>query len=301
MAEQLLNKLSNFEIAPPVQSWENISGILDREYDPSEIRLANRLSKVELAPPEMSWESIYTSLYSTSPAKSNPGRIISIPFIRVATAAVFLGIISITAFYLLNRNLPTSVQEQASVFPISPPQNSLTESDIPETNPHSTESPLSSSASTIPNQSGIRHIKSEPAVQYAEVIHPEESFPVQYSTIDEETLRVSPSKQITVDAPPIRDDKGNIIMDLKLVSTANQQYVIVTSPNGEQTRISRKFAAMLSYLNEEAVPINFSIDGLEWKFRFQAWRDKLLEQASFIPTAANYLDIFELKNLIDEN
>jgi hypothetical protein len=42
-------------------------------------------------------------------------------------------------------------------------------------------------------------------------------------------------------------------------------------------------------------------EGSLWKWLFDEWRKKLLYQDSFIPTATNFLDIMEMKEILHEN
>jgi hypothetical protein len=112
---------------------------------------------------------------------------------------------------------------------------------------------------------------------------------------------VNAMTSISVTAPPIYDGNGNIIMDESLVSAPDDNYIIVTSPNGEQTKISRKFLKMLTVLNGGTTNYYMNSESFQWKMRFEEWRSKLLQQASYIPTANNFLDIMDLKEMLQEN
>ncbi len=111
---------------------------------------------------------------------------------------------------------------------------------------------------------------------------------------------VSASQRISIAAPPIRDASGKIIMDINVISSPHDPYIKVTSPNGNQTKISNKFLHCLSYLNGDFSSTEINYEGRQWKTRFQEWRDKLLNEAAFIPAANNFFDIFELKEMIQE-
>lgn len=295
MNEQLRYKIEQAEITPPAENWAFISDRLHREYDVAESRLAVKLQHAQLTPPDNCWVAIRAALH-----QKKSTRLISLPALRMLAAAAVLVLVSVSAFYFFNANLPQSFPEQNAAVPAIP---------FPDVSEQLNSDPEDlSSIPTTGGTSNTNHTQSRsgtpkeaPQVLYAAQQIAEDNFVRPYTRIDRQKLLVNTAKTITVDAPPIRDERGNIILDLDLVSTENNQYVIVTSPGGEQTRISRKFAPVLTYLNEEAVPLSLSIDALEWKFRFQEWRNRLLAQASFIPTAANFLDIFELKNLIDEH
>jgi hypothetical protein len=95
-------------------------------------------------------------------------------------------------------------------------------------------------------------------------------------------------------------------MNMDLLTTAASNYISVTGPNGEQTRISTKFANYLMYLNKDGGDNEEYIDYLIrnsnfWKTRFEQWRNKILQQASFIPSSTNFFDIIELKELLKDN
>ena len=116
--------------------------------------------------------------------------------------------------------------------------------------------------------------------------------------------RVASAEKIFIPTQPIRDQQGRIIMDEKLISAPDVNYVTVTSPNGEQTKISKKFLHALSYMNAGSDDETFGIALQEselWKWLFDQWRQKLLTQPSFIPSTTNFLDIMELKEILHEN
>ena len=108
---------------------------------------------------------------------------------------------------------------------------------------------------------------------------------------------------IIISSAPIVDANGVIIRDLDVLTT-NSNYIMVTGPNGQQTRISAKFASVIRYLNSNTADTEEYLDKVikesdTWKKRFQEWRSKI-SQSSFIPSSANFLDIIEFKNLIEE-
>ncbi len=105
---------------------------------------------------------------------------------------------------------------------------------------------------------------------------------------------------VSIPARLIRDANGNVIMDLNLITTPDAPYITVTGPNGSQTRISSKFLGFLRYLNGDAQDDAANYDEIIWKEKFNSWREKLLNENSFIPAANNFFDIFEMKDIIQE-
>ncbi|MEJ7914218.1 MAG: hypothetical protein WKF70_13745, partial [Chitinophagaceae bacterium] len=115
------------------------------------------------------------------------------------------------------------------------------------------------------------------------------------------------ARQISIAAKPIRNERGDIIQDMNLVSIAGNKYITITGPNGQQTKISSKFLNLLLYLNRDSdiqvfegyFDKNF-LESLIWKSRFDDWRKKII-QTSFSPSSTNFMDILEFKDLINEN
>jgi hypothetical protein len=114
---------------------------------------------------------------------------------------------------------------------------------------------------------------------------------------------ISTMKSPAVSGPLLRDLNGKVILDRNLVASDNN-YIIVTGPNGEQTRISARFFHMLSSMNGDPEPTEYFDmmirENTLWKSRFREWRNQLMKQASFMPSGTNFLDILELKDIIQE-
>jgi hypothetical protein len=122
-----------------------------------------------------------------------------------------------------------------------------------------------------------------------------------YSSMDEVNVDFTKENTATVEAPLIRDANNQVILDKKLISP-DDCYITVTSPNGEQTRISSKFLHIISTINQNVEPQDeFDLMTREsslWKLRFSEWKEKFLNQASFVPTATSFTDILELRDLL---
>jgi hypothetical protein len=107
-------------------------------------------------------------------------------------------------------------------------------------------------------------------------------------------------------AKPIRNAKGEIIQNPRIINNPGSNYISITAPNGEQTKISSKFLHLLMFLNDandiDQVDGYFDknfLESLIWKSRFQEWRNEIIN-TSFGPSSTNFMDIFELKELITE-
>jgi hypothetical protein len=127
-----------------------------------------------------------------------------------------------------------------------------------------------------------------------------------YAGLDEDkAVEFTDANAPTVEAPLIRDANGQVILDKNLITSPDDCYITITSPNGEQTRISSKFLHIISTLNDDVEPQDYFDFMMQenslWKIRFSEWKEKFMTQASLIPTATSFTDILELKDLLMEN
>jgi hypothetical protein len=279
-------RLQVHEETPPASAWNNIAKRLDEEFTASDNILSSKLNDLSVPPPAIAWRNIAAALGEKKPAKIIP------LYRRIAVAVAVTGIVALGALYFLTAGNGDLVQPRQLATRQMP-------ADVPAT----------ATAPDVQNDTRSRKIAmaSTPRVKHVSysarsISNPpprEEAVP---EFTDEghaptvETESVVPD--VTVSAPPIKDERGNIIMDLKLISEPNQPYITVTSPSGNQTRLSNKFLNCLSYIND-----NSDIQdpkGAQCQSKFDRWREKLMTEAAFIPTATNFLDIFELKDILQD-
>lgn len=286
MPGNLQHKFLQFEIPPPGEVWEKIADQLDEEYEAGNVILSKKMQEYEITPPAFIFDNILASLAPEQISK-RPARIFTLPLKPIAVAAITIGLIATTIIYFLNSESSGTKNSTANIIPSIPGTNSGTS---PETDKKGSEPDIRSeieagslSGTSIKkttqsnSRRGVKHVSLNPVLA---------------------ANQISP---ISVTAPPIYDGDGNIIMDETLVSAPDDNYIIVTSPNGEQTKISRKFLKMLCVMNGGSDNNFMNAENFEWKLRFEEWRSKLLQQASYIPTANNFLDIMDLKELLQDN
>ena len=287
------NKILDFDIPPPPDVWNKIADQLDEEFKNSDIMLSQKLYDYEINPPSFIFENVLTGISSKQEIKPTAKAMV-FSVRRISFAAVTIGLLALTLLYLLNERTSsanrnaglTTMHVIPGVSAISPPNTdnikvTPNESDFLNT--------VVSPTAVVPNKkvdSYSRRARIDRTIKHAG-LNP--------------LLAVNTIPSISVSAPPIYDGNGNIIMDESLVSAPDENYIIVTSPNGEQTKISRKFLKMLTVLNGGTSTSYTNPESFQWKMRFEEWRSKLLQQASYIPTANNFLDIMDLKELLQEN
>ncbi|MGN6419355.1 MAG: hypothetical protein ACTHMC_17785, partial [Pseudobacter sp.] len=300
--------LQNLEVAPPEGSWNQLSARLDTEFNQAEQRVAQKLEASAMEPPAGLWSSIAESLpfpfepsaEEAVPARK-PARVISVPLWKVAVAAAVFIVLSYGGWYLFRT-----------------PSGSLTAGDQP---PVVATNPAQAQASTVPSGSAST-LNMPPSIAQQLPDRKSAPLPVNHrnstatTTTDNSNILTENEQQdlpstdpnlvraeevvkevVSVPAKAIRDASGKMVMDMNLITTPGNHYVTVTAPNGEQTRMSRKFLPVLTFLNTGADNGQFST-GLKQKI--QELKKQLLQQASFVPSATNFLDIMELKELLQD-
>jgi hypothetical protein len=306
MSSNVQQKLFNLEFTPPPGAWHAIADRLHEEFDASETALSQKLQDTAFMPPAASWEAIAAELPGEAPVAPPPAKVVRIPYrrVRMVAAAVVIGLVGLTAWYYLNyigpQNDPRVVQEQTMTPPV-------VDNEKPESN---NLPPVVAPADEEPREQ-LAQRNTEPGNRYGNrsVIRQVSYYPTQYdfqSDADNYLMvpEASPVPLTTettpeVEAPLIRDANGQIILDKKLITSPDNQYITITGPNGEQTRISVKFLDIISTLNADTDPqdyFNFMMyENYLWKIRFSEWRNKLMNQS------ANMMDILELKEILQEN
>lgn len=281
MDDRIQYKLFNLEITPPAEAWEGIESALNNERSTS---LLSRFQSYEVEPPAGVWLQISQTLSGLPEKETAPVRRIS--FRRMAAAAVVIGLIATGSYYFLFRDaeaVPNVLPVTASVLPPEPKAN---EEALP------TEQIVNSPARAVKRLSTI-----------SPVIHlSDESPALDIPKNDKEPVKLNTAtpiatNEIQVPAPPILDSEGKPLIDYQLLVSRDKNYISVTSPNGQQTRISSKFLPILTYLSGHS---NLSSESSKWTVKFAEWKKKLLEDPNFIPAAGNYLDLLELPEIFDE-
>jgi len=304
MSVNIQHKLLQCEMPPPPGTWENIARRLDKEFDRYDAKISENINAAVLEAPVQSWQNISAMLDE----RQEPAKIIPLfTRKRIAAAAIVIGLL-ITGGWFFRQTIftdnntvgATSIKE---AFPITGNKSSTDEV-------IKTDELSSSIAQIVP-----RRVRVKPSLPIAEQVamitsglfETEElmnfSEPRIISTQNFHVVDATDEAFVT--APLIRDADGKIIMDFSLITTGSGNYFTVTGPNGEQTRISSKFANFLAYLNNSSNEREEYLDFLfrrntSWKERFEEWRIKILQQASFAPSGFTFFDILELKDLIKD-
>jgi hypothetical protein len=297
MSGSLKNKLQQFEIAPPPAVWEKLSRQIDEEFVAADNRLAAKLEEASMPAPAGAWDKINAEL--TGNAFVGDQRVKVVPlYKRIAVAAIVTGILFLGGLYFLNINKPENNIVKTVPEKIIPPAASTEQPKKSDTG-NSTlmaanEKPVPKFTRAVNRPLPKPRIPAQNAIAAVDYT----PYPEQAPLYDLQT--VSALQPVSVSAPPLRDKKGNIILDASLISNPDDEYITVTGPNGKQTKISSKFLSCLGYINATLTSNEVDTRAIQCKTQFEEWRKKILAQPAFIPTANNFFDIFELKDLLQE-
>jgi hypothetical protein len=307
MSVNIQHKLQEYEMTPPADAWKNIAERLDREFDTAEIHASEKITKAELKPPAGIFEKIMLDLQQpVTPSKETP--VVGLRSKKWLAAAVAVGILLGGAWlyqrFAKKENLNNSA---ALTKPTTDTANETGLSSSELLNPAEMQAAV---AQLVPKKIRVHNNRaftpSYTSYRIENYTKPGYQTDPDFRAHSPAAIKVvDATGEVVVKAPPIRDAQGRIIMDMNLLTDASGNYITVTGPNGEQTRISVKFARFLAYLNSNADEQDQYLDFLfrqssTWKKRFEEWRKKILEQANFAPSDATFFDILELKELIDD-
>ncbi len=325
MSEQLRHKMTSYEVAPPATAWEAIAARLAGDdqhavlsakmngYEPAppatawdliaarinnndpDAALSEKMHNYEVLPPAHTWNHIAATLDRT-PKEKTP----VIPFRRLmyaAAAAAVVAVLVIGAWQWLKKTAPATELVQNNPPPLHPGSNPPDkQAPLPATDKHTVQ-PIP--PALVINEHPLKQpVKEKPSMAAPPAEAP--AAAMRYAAVN-----VLPSHPQTaaVTAPPILDANGNPVADIDVLM-ANSNYLVVTGPNGQLTRISSKFGSLIRYLNGSSGDTEEYLDRVIkessiWKKRFQEWRNKI-SQSAYLPAAVNFLDIVELKELVQE-
>jgi hypothetical protein len=296
----LATKMSPLETPVPAAVWEKLGARLsdDGQY----AALSTKMNHFEASPPPQLWDQIAASLNETV---TEPG-IVTSPVIsirkmlyRALAAAVVIGLVLGGWLITNNSNVATElVKNNPTHLPV-PAANAEDKNTIPD-NSSSTQAGQSTVEPVVPEDLAAPHANSRTADIIARATNDGDRI-LKYAVVN--SIPAFHEGPIVISSAPILDANGLVIRDIDVLTT-NSNYIMVTGPNGQQTRISSKFASVIRYLNGSTDDTEEYIDKVikesdTWKKRFQEWRSKI-SQSSFIPSSANFLDIIEFKELIQE-
>jgi hypothetical protein len=288
------DKLINYEVQPPTAAWKNISEELQKNNEL--IPVAGRLFNFEINPPHDSWAAIQGAKNEGADPiiEHRIKQKLTNPLYYIMSAAAMMTAIMIGIISNNQENLSGNKVVKTTTFKSnqnkSLAKNQSTQSAIVPDQPETVEN----TGYNIEPHARIRKVYNGPVK-------------VLQNTKVSDPLFLVNAPGIVIAAKPIRNSKGEIIQDSQIMNNTDNPYISITSPNGQQTKISSKFLHMLLFINEDNdvdqedryADKNF-LQGLIWKTRFQDWRNKIMNTA-LVPSSTNFMDILEFRDLIMMN
>jgi hypothetical protein len=277
--QPISEKMTAAAITPPSGNWQAIA---ERLNIPAEhTQLADKLYPHHVTPPADSWNKVAAALENNT--TQTPVVKLKTAWYKYAVAAALIGIIATSVLLFTNTN---SSNPKNNVAVISTP---------------ATANPVKpNNSNRIPAANLLANKTQTPAV-YVYNKQAGEAEDISYATVA--AIHSIAENPIIINSPLIRDETGAVIRDIEAI-TMHGNYLMVTGPNGQPTRISSKFSNILGYLTGGEEDTEEGIDRIMkesslWKKRFQQWRKKI-SQSQFSPSGGNFLDIEAFKELIKE-
>ena len=289
MSEQLKHKMQQWEATPPTGCWHAIAARISDGHASATARLYD----IEIPPPAHSWHTITSALNKTARPAAPVKTIYRKLYRTAAIAALLIIIIGGGRWSVRWFGSRFATREQAGISSPAVPVSTggfgnrpAASAAVPNTRPGNDAN------DTGDNFNGYRNPVRRPvavntrSLKYTSVnIQPAyHAYPI---TVEQSSL--------PADAVTIRNNMNPLLVD--------NNYLVITSPNGEATRASLKIIDALRYLygdnSAEEAADKTNNENSHWKKRLQEWRTKIIS-SHFIPASTNFLDIIDLKDLIDE-
>ncbi|WP_207513190.1 hypothetical protein [Longitalea luteola] len=305
-------KLTDLAVTPPQDLWSGIAAQLNTPLEADEVSVAKKMQDISIAPPFDTWEKIAAHL-PQQPAKKE-GRVIALHSRKAIVAAAALVLLTVGAWYFLDRTntVDTPPAVAKSTRSSTTAKGSAAQNRTPAADTEIGEIPVprvqrlnekqlaalsDANASIISKRYRNRHGARRTA------FYDYQPIATSYAGMDDvQAVEFTEINPPDVEAPLIRDANGQVILDKKLITSPDNCYITVTSPNGEQTRISSKFLHIINTINQDVEQQDYFDFMMQenslWKIRFNEWKEKFLNQTSFVPTPTSFTDILELKDLL---
>jgi hypothetical protein len=281
------SKMLIHEEAPPAAVLDKIFHQLDGDISPFIPAYVERLKNHSENPPADTWDNIITQL-NTGEDKIIPlqpeRKNTKIVFLKIAAAAAIISIVIITILTVVKQN-PTSSVPIASA--------------IPQTVPKQT-----------PPANNIANTQINNIAKVTDVIAPSKTNNLkQLSHINYTSTYVKGNAVAELAQDPalyykekLQNSNGKTPMDIALLNTPNT-YISITGADGQSVKVSSKFSNLLGYLNQGTPDNRENIDVIieesaKWRKIFSAWRDKMTNN-TVAPSFTNFMDIIELSNVVE--
>jgi len=305
-------KMFDLSVTPPPGLWSDIAAQLTTPLEADELSVAKKMQELSVAPPFDAWEKIAAHI-AQQPAGKKEGRVISLHSRKAIVAAAAMVLLTVGAWYFLDRTNTGDASPAVAnktTHSSSTDKRSNAQTRTPAADTEIGEIPVQrverlrekqlaalTDAGIMTNRYGNRRgVRRTAFYDYQPIA-------TSYAGMDDvQAVEFTEINPPDVEAPLIRDANGQVILDKKLITSPDNCYITVTSPNGEQTRISSKFLHIINTINQDVEQQDYFDFMMQenslWKIRFNEWKEKFLNQSSLVPTPTSFTDILELKDFL---
>lgn len=267
----LKDKMNNYEVTPPANSWEKIAVALDEAHISDQF--PSRIYNMKVVPPASAWEKIEPSLNKTTDTPFiAPVRRLS-PWLRYAAAAVLVGIVAlgITRFTMTNNTVKNSAQ-------------------VGETKDSSTPLNNLNIAGSTTDADSDQKSKQEIVVEKNKTTLAKASSPVKRG---QRNAPVSVHRRTNAADGTNEDLTQTLYAYTDHIPAVADRYVMFMTPDGNIIRMSKKWSELLCCVSGEE-------QDADCKDQLKKWQQKIAS-SELAPSPGNFMDILGLVNSLDEN
>jgi len=282
MSSEIRNKMYNFEIDPPADSWNLIAAALDTiEADK---RVSEKMSGLLVPPPAETWENIRQQL--ESPFIEPIQKVRYFTFRRLAAAAIFIGLI-VTAVVYLNRDNPSAVAGGYTY-----PDQDVASSTV---NPPASGNSSGDSQETVP--AGNQEINTAKTANAIMALNRTNS-PAQGKKpgISSDAQELTASSRSIPEQKPHNDNldhSGYGILNNTIAAGTDDRYYNLLDENGNMIRVSKKLSSLDCIIkNGLVVPLDnaSAVSSEECADKVKEWY-KIMSSAPAITSPLDLLNV----------
>lgn len=265
----LKHKMTNYEVVPPAQVWDNIAASLDE----SELghSFPSRLHDMQVNPPAAAWINIENELTGAE-APVIPMRKRVSPWIKYAAAAVLIGILGISYFQYFHLTKGTSeVENSNNIANATPKEPSV----VPAIPAERTAPPTTNPGEVITDNRAV-------IAQIEQPSHNTEHRSIRRAS--------SVANYSSIDASDYAGNPLYAYADYSMPDVADR-YIMLMTPEGTIIRMSKKLGNLVCCVSGEE-------QDADCKSQLKKWQEKL---ASSPAAPGNFLDIVNMVNSLDDN
>ncbi len=272
LSNKFPNQLYNAQVTPPIYAWDNIAAELKQAGLTA--TFPERIYNAEITPPANAWEKISSSLHEKNETPVRPLYKRISPVVRYAAAAIVIGII---AFVVVKFSVGNNNGDNNSM------QASNKAGDTSHSGKVNTViAPPASPANAVDED--------DKALEQSKTMVAKLNRPLKRST--QKLNEYSEENNVGYSDAAYRELSQSIYAYEDHVPSVAERYVMLMTPDGKIIRMSKKWGELLCCVSGEE-------QDAECQDQLKKWREKVAN-SSLAPSPANFMDILELVNSLEE-